>query len=366
MHSNFDALEKHHFVLENVKIHYVAPMHVSKQGNQKAYYPTHRLLWITFRATWALFRAALTYPADVIIVGKPHPMNGLAGLFAKVLRRTFLVVDCDDYEAGSGRFNGGWQRAIISFFEKRVPRYADVVTTHTHFMCNNLISWGVEAQKIVYLPNGVDPNRFQPPSPERVKAEQKRLGLNEKKVVAYIGSLSFPSHPVNLLMEAFAKIHTVLPESVLLIVGGGENLSDLQEQAIDLGIESAVRFVGRVTPEDVPLYYALADVSTDPVYDDDAARGRSPLKMFESWICGIPFVTMDVGERAHLMGEPPAGILVEPGEPDALRTGIVQVLEFPTLAETLSDRGKRRLQHYLWPRIAQSLDNLLTIAMQGE
>lgn len=354
LHSNFNALEKHRFTQDNVKIHYVAPMHVSKQGNQKTYYPTHHLLRIVLRATWALTRAALTTPADVIFVGKPHPMNGIAGLLAKVLRRVPLVVDCDDYEAGSGRFSGRWQQAIIAFFEQRIPRYADVVTTHTHFMCDNLTSWGVQSEKIVYLPNGVDPGRFQSPDLARVECEREKLGLAGKKVVAYIGSLSFPSHPVNLLVEAFASVHATFPESVLLIVGGGENMADLQKQVADLGIKSAVRFIGRVSPDDVPLYYALADVSIDPVYDDDAAKGRSPLKMFESWICGVPFVTMDVGDRAYLLGEPPAGVLVKAGNTRDLAQSILQVLQNQDFAAFLVQRGQEHAKYYYWTQLIKN------------
>jgi glycosyltransferase involved in cell wall biosynthesis len=68
-----------------------------------------------------------------------------------------------------------------------------------------------------------------------------------------------------------------------MLVGGGDDFTYLQTQAESLQIAPDVRFVGRVTSGEVPAYYALAEVSLDPVYDDAAARGRSPLKLFESW-----------------------------------------------------------------------------------
>jgi len=354
LHADFGALQQRAFVRDGVEIEYVAPMHVLKQGNQKRYYRPHQLLWIVLRATWVLSRAALTSPADVIFVAKPHPMNGVAGLLAKTLRHLPLLVDCDDYEAGSGRFSGAWQRAIIAFFEKRIPRHADWVTTHTHFMMENLVSWGVPREKIFYLPNGIDPGRFQPPAVAEAEAMRKKLGLSGKKVVAYIGSLSFPSHPVYLLMDAFAQIHAALPNSVLLIVGGGENLPDLQKQAANLNIEDAVCFTGRVPPADIPLYYALADVTVDPVHDDDAARGRSPLKMFESWICGVPFVTMDVGERAYLMGEPPAGVLVAAKSETEIVNNLLKILLQPDWGEEMIRLGYQRVEHFTWDRLAKN------------
>jgi glycosyltransferase involved in cell wall biosynthesis len=221
----------------------------------------------------------------------------------------------------------------------------------------NLISWGVPPEKIIYIPNGVDPDRFISPDPLRVEIKRNELNLTGKKVVAYIGSLSMPSHPVNLLVEAFAQLQQDIQGAVLMIVGGGEQLANLQKQVIRLGIEEVTRFVGRVHPEDIPLYYALADVSIDPVYDNPAARGRSPLKLIESWICGVPFVSADVGERANLMGDPPAGVLVPPNQTDELSKGILKILKNPEIAAKYVQRGQERVQQYHWQTLAQKLED---------
>jgi glycogen(starch) synthase len=119
-----------------------------------------------------------------------------------------------------------------------------------------------------------------------------------------------------------------------------------------------VRFCGRVPPGQVPLYYYLADVGVDPVHDDDAARGRSPLKLFESWVCGVPFVTADVGDRRLLLGDPPAGMLARPGDAGALAQAILAVLENPDLSQTLRQRGLARVPDYYWDHLAEELDGI--------
>jgi glycosyltransferase involved in cell wall biosynthesis len=126
----------------------------------------------------------------------------------------------------------------------------------------------------------------------------------------------------------------------------------LSELAQELGISRATRFCGRVPPEKIPLYYALADVSVDPVYDNDAARGRSPLKLFESWACGVPFVTADVGDRKSLLGDPPAGLLAQPGNPESLAELIQQVLSDKALANSVAEAGKLKVKDYYWDRLA--------------
>jgi len=357
LHSNFHSLRTHREDREGVEVLYVAQMHVLKQANQKHYFPLYKFILLAVRATLALGWVALKSPADIIHVGKPHPMNGLAGLLGKYLRGKTLLVDCDDFEAGSSRFSTEWQKQTVSFFERWVPQHAAVVTTNTHFMQDKLICWGIPPDRVLYLPNGVDSQRFSQPDQKELDALKARLGLTDNKVVAYIGSLSLPSHPVDLLVEAFGKVHASLPEAALMLVGGGEDYETLKGHVQHLGIESAVRFCGRVPPDEVSRYYQIAHVSVDPVRDDDAARGRSPLKLFESWAACVPFVSADVGDRRSLLGTPPAGLLAAPGDPDSLAGCILKVLQDSRLSEELRRRGAQCAETYSWGSLTRQLES---------
>jgi glycosyltransferase involved in cell wall biosynthesis len=341
--------------LEGVPVKYVGPMHVIKQGDKKDYYPAHKLLGVILKATWGLSWAAFKTTTDVIYVCKAQPMNGLAGISTCYLRGRHLCVDCDDYEAASGNFSNRWQSSIVTFFEKQIPRFARLVTTNTHFMKNKLVEWGVPENRIMYLPNGVDPARFRYLEPEKLDALRIRLGLNDKVVVAYIGSLSLASHPIELLLIAFDQLHVKIPNSVLLLVGGGESLEILKQKVNELSLNEHVRFTGRVLPEDVPLYYRLANVTVDPVYDDEIAQSRSPLKLFESWAAGIPFVSADVGDRRYLLGQPSAGLLARPGDPTSLADCLIEVVQNPTLGTELQQRGLARVSQFTFKELGGQL-----------
>ena len=357
LHSNWAGLTERRFIKNGVMVEYVAPMHVRKIGSQKQYYSPFKLAAVVLRASWALARAALSAPVDIIQVCKPHPMNSLAGLLAYRLKGGVLCVDCDDYEAAVNRFGAGWQQRVVAFFERHVPRAAQVVTTHTDFMHDKLVAWGCPAERIHYLSNGVDLERFTPPSPPTVSALREKLGLQHKQVVAYLGSLSLTSHPIDLLVEAFKILNEQLPKTALLLVGGGEDAERLGDLAQHLGIGQDVYFTGRVVPAELPLYYALADVTVDPVYDNEAARGRSPLKMFESWASGVPFITAPVGERVKLAGNPPASLLVSPpGDRVALAKGIQSILESPILAQQLRQQGLERVKKFTWDLLAEQIE----------
>ncbi len=356
LHADFASLAKTSAEEGGVQVEYVAPMHVRKHGSHKTYYPAHQLLALAARATWQLSRAALTMPVDVIHIGKPHPMNSVAGLLAGAIRRSTIFLDCDDYEAASAHYSGAWQRWGVAFFEDNLPRRVHHVTTNTLFQRERLLRLGVPASQITYLPNGVDVQRFNRAEPEKGHVLRERLGLSGKQVVAFIGSLSAVSHPVELLLSAFGRVHEAQPASVLLLVGGGEDYARLQDRAREMGLGECVVFTGRVPRAEIPQYYQVADVSVDPVYDDDAARGRSPLKLFESWAAGAPFVTADVGDRRQLLGAPLAGVLVRPGDVEALAAGILEVLSAPELALELRTRGQQRVLDYDWSRLARKAE----------
>jgi glycosyltransferase involved in cell wall biosynthesis len=358
LHSNYEALPRKRFKQDGVNIWYVAPMHVRKQGNIKSYYSTPGLLWVAVRATCLLSWAALSVPTDIIHIGKPHPMNGVAGLLGQWLRRRQVYLDCDDYETQSNRFGAGWQKRTVAFFERWLPRRVHYITTHTQFILSRLQAGGIPPERIYYISNGVDRQRFAPPDPQKVAALRSEFGLQGKRVIAFIGSLSLAGHPVDLLIKAFVAIHKAQPESILLLVGGGEDYENLRSQAQALGIGNATIFVGRVSPEEVRLYYHLPDVSVDPVHDDAAARGRSPLKLFESWACGVPFVSADVGDRRALLGDPPAGLLALPGNPLSLAEAILQILNDHNLSKELRERGLERVKAYYWDKLAVEFDEL--------
>jgi glycosyltransferase involved in cell wall biosynthesis len=358
LHSNFEVLPCKRYKQDGVNIWYVAPMHVRKKGNIKSYYSTLSLLWVALRATWRLIWAVLCVPADIIHIGKPHPMNSVAGLLGGTLpgRRVFL--DCDDFEADAGHFSSRWQKLVVEFFEKKMPFWVDIITTNTYCNRDRIVGNGVPAGRVFYLSNGVDRNRFVSPSSESLQELRDRMGLNNKKVVLFLGSLSRPSHPVGLLLEAFKQISQVEPSARLLLVGGGDDFNTLSAQVQEMGLKDIVFMPGRVSPDQAVFYYHLADVSVDPVQDDAAARGRSPLKLFESWACGVPFVSADVGDRRVLLGEPPAGLVATPDNHQALAERILQILNNQDLAKELRERGLERVKTYFWDQLALKMDLL--------
>jgi len=326
LHHDYATLSKRSYQKGNLRVHYVAQMHVRKVGNTKHYYKTLVLLWIVFWSTLRLTLKLFEINPDIVHAGKPQPMNGVsAWLYARLKRRPFYV-DCDDYEAASNRFGHTWQRRIVALIEDQLSLKADVVTVNTHFTEERLLALGCKPEKILYVPNGVDRNRFTLPPGAAVTTLRETLAIAEKDVVLYVGSMSLVSHSVDLLIKSFVRVRESLDDVVLLLVGGGEDLQILLNLSEQLELGDSVISVGRVPPENVPLYYGLATLSVDPVIAHDALRGRCPLKVFESLALGVPVITGDIGDRKLILKERTYGFLVAPGDEQALSQAIITAL----------------------------------------
>lgn len=350
LHHDFRALERRRFVRDGVKVYYVGQMHVLKRENVKFYFSPLRLIWTAVFATWHLMVAALRVPSDVYHLGKPHPMNGLAVLLPSRSKCCQVYLDCDDYESASNRFHQAWQKRVTSFFEDRLPAIAKGITVNTHFIAERLKGLGYPAERIVCVPNGVDRERFSSVDDMSLEDLRQRIGLEGQKIVTYVGSLSLVNHAVDLLLEAFAIVIQSEPRAVLVLVGGGEDYETLKHQANVLGLARNVRFVGRVSPNEVPLFYRLGDVSVDPVRGDLAEAARFPLKLVESLAVGTPVITSDFGDRKLVIANG-GGLLVAPGNPSSLAEGISAVLNNPSLRNRLSVEALTAREQYYWDRL---------------
>ena len=102
-----------------------------------------------------------------------------------------------------------------------------------------------------------------------------------------------------------------------------------------------------------PHFYALSQLVVDPVFDDEVARSRSPLKVVEGMAAGTPVVTGDVGDRRATLENGRAGVLVAPGSAEALAEGMVVVLDDPERRRWMSEQGREISARFRWDRLVR-------------
>jgi glycosyltransferase involved in cell wall biosynthesis len=355
-HPAFDSLTGCHFWRDEIEVCYVGQMHVRRSGNRKTYLTQSELLKIAIVSTWRMFLMATRVPTDAFQICKAQPINGLAALMARCLHWKPVFLDSDDYEAEFNYFSAHWQRVVVGGFERTLPRAARGVTTHTRFNVERNMSYGVPAERVLYVPNGIDRERFARVTEQDARSLRAKLGLDDYKVVVYVGNLSLSNHPIDLLLSAFAQVHRQERGTRLLLVGGGEDYDDIQMRVAEMGLTDSVHFTGRLAPEYIPAHLKLADVSVEPVLDDFVARARSPLKVFESMAVGTPVVAGDVGDRRAILGE--AGILVPPADAGAMAEGLLTVLQNPGIGRHMAEAAMARRERYYWDVLVHDFEKV--------
>jgi glycosyltransferase involved in cell wall biosynthesis len=134
------------------------------------------------------------------------------------------------------------------------------------------------------------------------------------------------------LIDAWPLVLAAQPEAWLLVVGEGSERNSLEGQAAALGIADHIVFTGR--REDVPAVTAALDVAVLPSY-----REAQGLSVLEAMALSRPVVASNVGGIPEMIEDGVTGLLVPPGDCDALAAAIVRLLSDHPFADMMSKRG---------------------------
>jgi glycosyltransferase involved in cell wall biosynthesis/peptidoglycan/xylan/chitin deacetylase (PgdA/CDA1 family) len=257
----------------------------------------------------------------------------------------------------SGIRDSIWKKVIVSNLERLCARLADVIISPSQGLAKRLRELSGKSAQIFVVPNGADHTVFRPlPQPE----VREKLGLPKSvPLVIYAGGLQ-TWQGVDVLLHAFALLISQMPHCKLVVVGG-QNEKDREKYpqiAESLGISHQVIFVPFVPYEQSALYIAAADVCVAPY--KPGCEGASPLKVFAYLSCGRPVVISDLRETADLVRASGAGLLVPPGNPEALAEALRQLLSDPALCAEMGRRGREAiLNGYTWDHNAQRIEAIL-------
>jgi len=195
--------------------------------------------------------------------------------------------------------------------EISICKESDLVLAITHAVRHYLISRGVNEEKILVLPNGVDTNRFTPlEKDENLRSE---IGLTDGLTIGYVGSF-VRYEGLDLLVEAFNEVNKIHPNVNLLLVGDGETKLDLENMVKELRLEGNVFFTGRVPHSEVQNYHSLIDIAPFPRTPDIVCEFISPLKPFESMAMGQVVVASNVAALSEIIEDGVNGRLFKKGD----------------------------------------------------
>ena len=203
-------------------------------------------------------------------------------------------------------------------------------------------SWGYES-----LLQGSDELRAQK-TPLRAE-----LGIPaDSWVILFCGRLNWEKSPADLL-EAYRRVN--LPNKALVFVGDGDLKQDLEDQVDRCGLES-VYFPGFKDRNELPNYYAIADVLVLPSH-----RETWGMVVNEAMCFGLPVIVSDqVGAGIDLVRHGYNGFEYPRGDVDALAGRIQQIAQLPEAeSELFGIRSKQMVREWLERDLVQSLTHYL-------
>ena len=195
----------------------------------------------------------------------------------------------------------------------------------------------IRPENVHVVPNGVDVSVFRPV--DRAAA-RRELELEADVVLCAVGRLNHEKG-FDVALQAFARITADHPGARLLIVGDGEERVALERLAQRLGLDERAIFAGAQPQPRVSTFLGASDVFVFPTRRDEAG----PLVLPQAMACGTAVVASrigGIGEVVEPPDEPPAGLLVRPGDIHGLELALRRLLDDPALRTSLGTRARAR------------------------
>jgi len=204
------------------------------------------------------------------------------------------------------------------------------------------------------LPNGVDTQKFNI-TPSSTGLRKKHHLAEDDQIVLVVAGLDRAHYfkGIDIFLQSLTRVP---PKVKAVIVGDGDLRSTYEMTAERLGIRQRVTFAGRVSDEDLPLYYRMADVTVLPSTTMGEAFG---LVLVESMASGTPVIATDLPGVRTVVDHGNDGFLVKPGDPDSLAAALDKMLADGPLRRTMGNRGRAKTEmRYDWVRIAAQLETI--------
>jgi glycosyltransferase involved in cell wall biosynthesis len=187
---------------------------------------------------------------------------------------------------------------------------------------------GVPPAKIVCVPNCLGEDAFRTLPPAERAAWRLRLGVPTDAVVVGIVARLDPLKDHATLLRAFARVAVAVPQAHLLCVGDGPLRAELISLAQALHLDGRVRFPGTIVP---PFnLHRLFDVSVLC-----SVTEGFPNSVLEAMAAARPVIATCVGGVPDAVHDGETGVLIRPGDPEALAAALRAMVESPERARTL-------------------------------
>lgn len=187
-------------------------------------------------------------------------------------------------------------------------------------------------EKVQVIPLGLDLERFAPERTAGLRGEfRDELRAGDRPVISIVARLA-PIKNHTLLFDAVSQLVRAGRDPVVAVVGGGSEEMSLRASVTSMGLDGHVRFVGWRT--DLARVYAGSDVVALTSNNEG-----TPVSLIEALAAGRAVVATDVGGVRDVLENGRLGLLVPPGDADALAGALGRLLDDESLRASLGAAG---------------------------
>ncbi len=300
---------------------------------------------------------ALEQP-DVINAHTPVPF--LADIAERAREHIpFVLTVHNDIEKSTflGRLmSAGYYRMLGN----KTLKHSDVVVATSDYYVATSRKLSAQRAKLTVAACGVDTELFHPQPSDALVSHKGREG---RQVVLFVGSMDVThAHKgLDILIRSVAQLRDRYKNILLIAVGKGDAIPRYQKLAHELGLDNHILFPGSVENFELADFYRSANVCVLPSTNRSEGLG---LVLIEASACQKPIIGTRVGGIPLAVLDNKTGLLVEPGNVNALAGAIDRILADTDLAALLGTNGHRYVkENFTWDASAEATNNALLHAV---
>jgi len=262
-----------------------------------------------------------------------------SGTIALIIKRFFDIPVLVTAHAGDV-FS---KNKLIEYSNYLVIKYADFITVNSKATKKALLRPNKKCSRVSIIPMGVDAHKFKPIRRGKTRKIRNKLGLNNKKIILFVGRLA-EKKGTSYLVKAMPEILKKFPDSHLLLIGYGPEEKKLKTLTKRLGLREKISFLGRIPNEELPLYYNLGDVFVAPSIQTESGDTEGlGVVLLEATACGTPVIGTDIGGISDIIKNKQTGLLVKQRNPKKIAQAVILLLENPLIKKKISSNSERKI-----------------------